>query len=218
MARANAKEGKGCLFQGCLVGVVLLAVLLVAVLLGAGFAKRKLKALTDTAPAPLPKVQMPPEQVDKVVLRMRRFQQEIHQRRSTPPLVLTAEEIDAVLASDQAFEQARDKVYVTAIEGGLIKAQLSLPLTQTGFRFFRGRYFNGMADLELSLTNGNLRLVAKDITVKGKPLPRWIMSRIAGRNFAQDLNANSRGAVALDQLHSIKVEDGKLVIVPNDFK
>src|SRR5207244_677439 len=133
--------------------------------------------------------------------------------RSTAPLALTSDEINALIATDPDLQPLKGKLYVT-LENDHIKGQLSVSMDEAGLPMFRGRYLNGSGTLSLSLRTGILRLTAQEIAIKGKPLPDLYMQDIRKQNLARNINNNPRASVALDRLDSIEVKDGKLIIVP----
>ena len=71
----------------------------------------------------------------------------------------------------------KGKVYV-GLDGNKVKAQVSLPLGQTGLPFSRNRYLNGDATLDVSLRNGMLGVYLEQINVKGKPLPSVYVQKL----------------------------------------
>jgi hypothetical protein len=50
--------------------------------------------------------------------------------------------------------------------------------------------------------------------VKDRPIPEVYMEQIRKQNLAESINNDPRAAAALDRLKEIKVQDGKLVVVP----
>ena len=59
---------------------------------------------------------------------------------------------------------------------------------------------------------------AEDITVKGKPLPEVYMDKIRKQNLVQGINDDPHSSAALDKLEEIKVQKGKLLIVPKSVQ
>jgi len=207
------KARRGCLFYGCLTGIVCLVAMLAAVLIGLHQLKKMVKEYTDTGPLPLPQVQLPPGELERVKRQVDEFRLAIQENRSASPLSLTGDEINALIANDPAFQALKGKVNVS-IEGDRVKGQVSLPMDQIGLPRFRGRYLNGTATFALSLQNGALRIEPDQVLVKGKPLPAVYLDAIRKQDLAGNVNNNPSAATALSRLQSIRIEDGKLVIVP----
>ncbi len=64
------------------------------------------------------------------------------------------------------------------------------------------------------LKDGHLRVNAEHLLVKGKPLPRLYMRKIRSQNLAEQVNVDPRASMALESLETVRVEDGKLLIIP----
>jgi hypothetical protein len=126
---------------------------------------------------------------------------------------LTSDDINAWIATSPGGQSLTGKVYVT-IEGDQLKGQVSLPMGQIGLPMFRGRYLNGAVTFSLSFRNGVLHVTAQDITVKGKPLPSVYMQQIRQTDLAQSATNDPETRSALERYEEIKIEDGKLIIVP----
>jgi hypothetical protein len=207
------KRQRGCLFYGCLIGTVCLGAVLLALLLGLYEVRKMILQFTDSQPLPLPTLSMSQAEMEKVQQRFDGFLDSVRVGRQTQSLVLTGDELNALLATEPGVRGLKGKLYVS-IEGDRLKAQLSLRMSDVGLPFFRGRYLNGTATLGLSLQNGSLQLAPETITVKGKPLPSVYMNRIQGQDFTQGLTNNPRASAVLDHLQSIEVKDGTIVLVP----
>jgi len=207
------KKPRGCFFYGCITGLVLLLVMLVGLLLGVHYVKKMFNEFTDTKPLPLPVVQMSPAEIKKLHERLDAFDKALKEHRPTEPLVLTADEINAWIATSPGGQSATGKVYVT-IEGDQLKGQVSLPMAELGLSIFKGRYLNGAVTFTLSFRKGVLHLTAQDITVKGKPLPTVYMQQIRQTDLAKDSANDPETKASLERFEEIKIENGKLIIVP----
>lgn len=207
------KRRRGCLFYGCLSGTACLVLILVAFLIGLHQLKRMVNFYTDARPASLPTVQLTPAEIDEVKQRVESFQDAVRSGRPTPPLALTADEINAFIQTDPNFARVKGKLHIT-IEGSRVKGQVSLPLDDLGLRIFRGRYLNASGIFAIRLQSGNLIVTPDVLVVKGKPLPGVYMDKFRSQNFAEALNSDSRASVALNHLQEIRVTDGKLILVP----
>ena len=208
------KGRRGCFFYGCLTGLFLLLLIVIAFLLGLRQVKKMVTDFTDPRPVPLPTMQMSSNEIAAVRRRVDEFRENARAMRPTPQLTLTAEELNALIATDPDLQPLKDKIYVSTIEGDKIKGQISILLEELGLPIFRGRYLNGIATFRLSFKNGYLKLMIEDLIVKGKPLPDTYMQKIRTQNLARNINLNPRASAALDRIESIEVKDGKLVIIP----
>jgi len=111
----------------------------------------------------------------------------------------------------------KGKLYVK-LSGDQAEGQLSVPMESVGLTLFRGRYLNGIGTFRISLQNGQIRLRTLSLVVKGKRIPEVYMAQIRKQNLAEGINGQPRPAAALDKLQDIKIQDGKLVIVPKQKK
>jgi hypothetical protein len=207
------KKPRGCFFYGCISGLALLLVMVVALLLGVHYVKKMINTFTDDKPLPLPVVQLSPEQNKALHERLDAFDKALKEHRDTPPLALTGDEINAWIATSPSGQSLTGRVYVT-IDGDQLKGQVSLPMSQLGLPFFRGRYLNGSVTFSLSFSNGVLHVIARDVTVKGQPLPNVYMQRIRQTDLAQNAMENPNTRSALERYEEIKIANGKLIVVP----
>jgi hypothetical protein len=214
------KPRRGCLFYGCITGLVLLLLIAVGGLVAMHYAKKALTGLvnqyTDTQPVTLPTVQMPPAEVDKLKQRFADFQEAVKAQRQTPPLVLTADEINALIASGPDKQSMKGKFYVR-LDENRVKGELSLPLQEVlPWKMVKGRYLNGNGTFNVALQNGVLFVAPQTIEVKGKPVPEMYMQGIRKQNFAQGLANEPAATAVLQGLQDIQVKDGRLIVVPKE--
>jgi hypothetical protein len=170
---------------------------------------------TDSQPMELPTVQMSQAEIDQVKQRFDAFEKAVREQRAAEPLVLSADDVNALIANGSGRESMKGKLYVS-LEGGQVKGQLSLPLQEVGLSLFKGRYLNGTATFDLSFTNGVLCVAAQNIEVKGKPVPETFMQEFRKQNLAAGFAQQPAIASALQGLEEIRVSDGKLVVVPKE--
>jgi hypothetical protein len=203
---------RGCFFYGCIIASVLAVLLMVAVGLGFYFLYRALGRLveeyTATAPRELPKVEIPSEERESVKERFDAFRHAIDSGTPTEPLVLTADDLNALI---EERTDLKGKVFVT-IEGDKLKGQVSIPLEALGLAMFRGRYLNGEAELKVSLSNGALFITLESIEVNGKRPPEEFLTQLRQQNMAKDAYKNPKNAEQIRKLESIEIKDGKIVI------
>src|SRR5579864_5568721 len=136
MADEGGKRRRGCLFYGAITAIVLFVFVLVAALLGLRMVKKMLNEFTDTKPMPLPTVSLPPDQMSGLKSRVNAFQQALHQHQQTPPLMLTSDELNALIENDPNLQPLKDKLFVNIV-GTQLGGQISVPLDQVGLPFFK---------------------------------------------------------------------------------
>jgi hypothetical protein len=207
------KRRRGCLFYGCITGIICLVAILLALLLGLHQFKKVLSQYTDTRPMPLPAAQMDPAQASQVQRRVESFQEALRGGHAASALVLTADDIDALIATSPDFQAMKGKVYVT-INESQVKAQVSVPMDQIGLPLFKGHYLNGTGTFAVSLQNGTLLVALQEMTVKGKPLPAIYLDKLRNQNLAAGFNSNPNASAVLNRLEDIRISDGKLTLVP----
>jgi hypothetical protein len=213
MTDEKAKRRRGCLFYGCLGASFFFAIMLIGALVGLRYAKKMFTDFTDSKPMPLPQVQLSPTELDALQRRIETFRTSVKQGQPAGPLTLSADEINALIATDPDVKAFREKIYVT-LEGDQLKSQVSLPMQELGLPVFKDRYLNGTGTFDLVFSSGMLRLSPRSFVVKGKPLPEIYLEKARKQNLAASLNEDARGKAALEQLQEIKIKDGQLIIIP----
>jgi len=204
------KRRRGCLFYGCLTSCILVLVVLAGLILGY---LKILNSFTDLKPTALPTVDMSDAEKQQVRQRVDAFRNDVRSAHPTQPLSLTANEINALIATDPNLKALNGKLYVT-IEGNQVKGQLSVPTSDIGLGIFKHRYINGSGGLNVSLTNGTLFLSLQSLAIKGRPIPEKYMQQVRAQNLAQGINDDPKASAGLNKLKSIEVKDGKLLIEP----
>jgi len=213
MDEQTAKPRKDFFRYSCLVGLVLLLMVVLGGLFGLYYAKKMFNDFTDTKPEPLPPVRLSRAEIDQVQQRIDLFRQAVRMGKTTEPLQLTADEINALIATDPDLNVLKGKLYVK-LSGNKAEGQLSVPMEAVGLPLFKGRYLNGTGTFDIGLHNGQLRLHTLGFVAKGKRIPDVYMDQIRKQNLAEGINSQPRAAAALDRLQAIKIQDGKLIIEP----
>ncbi|NLT70685.1 MAG: hypothetical protein GXX91_08315 [Verrucomicrobiaceae bacterium] len=209
--------GCGC---GCL-GLLLLLVI------GVYFAVSKLKtAATElvanyTAAAPV-KVEIPPispAQVDQAVEKFSAFQASLSGGGEAEPLVLSGQDINALIQNHVSFKPLTDRASVT-VEGSTLRSQVSVNLEDLDIPVpfladaVAGKYFNGVATFTPGMVAGRPALYIEDLKVNGMAIPEQVMSEFRKTNLLEEALKNSEFATAIEKIEDIRVKDGVLTIVP----
>jgi hypothetical protein len=210
------KQPRGCFFYGCLFSVILLVVLVVVI--GGSlyavfrYAVNTAKEYTDTVAVVMPPVKMPEPQ--RVVLRAKveDFGKGLDARRATPPIVLTADDLNALADDNPMF---KGKVHIDIV-GDKVTAKISVPLSQMGLDFaeLKGRYLNGSAVLRVSLKDGVLDVRADSVEARGKPLPPALTKAFRDQNVLEKSLDDPKARMAIDKLESVVVKDGTVILTP----
>lgn len=221
MIDETVKPRRGCFFYGCVISLVLLLLLAIAGLVAVHYAKKALTGVinnyTETQAMALPAVRMSPADFDALKKRIAAFQEGVKADRPMPPLALTADEINALIASGPDKHSLKGKLYVS-FDDGRVKGELSLPLGDLGWKMVRGRYLNGSGTFDVSLRNGALSISPQSIVVKGRPVPEIYMKGIRNQNFAAAITNQPDATSVLQGLQELQVKDNKLVIVPKQVQ
>lgn len=206
---------RGCWLYGCL---ITLALALIGVI--AGFlilrhvVHQTVMSYTDTTPAKLPDLVITQPEIEAAQQRWKTFFEGLKGNQPLPPLTLTADDLNALIAST-GTNALRDKLRVT-IENNQLKGQVSFPLDRLQNGMLQGRYLNGTILFKVGLQDGVLTVRAESIEVKDQPLPGWLMSRIRAQNWAQNLMNDMNAVAVLQNLESIVVTNDALVVTPKN--
>lgn len=220
MSDTQPPKKRGCFFYGCITCVVLFLVLAIGGSLVVWYTVHTVNGLvleyTDTVPMPLPKVDMPADELARLKARVAAFSHALDAHTNTPPLVLTSRELNALMTNDADVKRMglNDAFYVD-LEGDHIKGQVSLPLDQfpkLPLVHTAGRYLNGTADFAAEVTNSALSLTIMAMEAKGKPLPPKFMAGLQQKNLADDINRNPTNTAAMSRFDSIEIKDSTLII------
>jgi len=206
------KQKHGCWFYGCLT----LAILALLAAIGTWIAFRYfvktasgwIEGYTSTNRIQIEQVSISQGELKSLQDRVASFSEALAGQKGSPELVLTADDINALIQHDPEYKDVKDKLYVM-LEGDQIKGKLSMPLDQVGFK---DRYLNGLATIKVTLAEGVLNINLKDVQVGDKPLPPAMLSELRKYNFAQNIQNDPDAQRSLQKFESIQVKDSKLII------
>lgn len=216
MSEAQTGKGRGCFFYGCLTLVILFVVGSIALYFGTRyFIGRLVAQYTSPTPMAVPKVEGTPEEIKGVQDRFKVFADALKAGRQTPPLSLSEKELNLLINHAPQAGEFKDNVHV-AIVGNKLRGTLSLPLERLGWRWFKGRYFNGVAEVKAALENGVLLVTLDALEVNGKPVPEQAMAAIRNQNLAKDLYKDAASVEVLQRIERLIVEDGRLLVKPRE--
>ena len=207
---APPRKGRGCLFYGCLTCLVLLLIMAVLAVVVVRFIKNQVNTYTDTQPMKLPRVEMTDADYQQLERRVKAFGDAMEKGTPIESLILTERDLNALIARAANMKELADKVYVS-VNGTEVRGQVSIPLSRLGW-LGKGRYLNGEATFNVSLENGVLIVTAREIKVKGKPLPETFMSQLRRENLAKEAYKNPKNAEAIRQLDTIQVQESQVLI------
>src|SRR5262245_2371354 len=218
-AASQPAKQRGCFFYGCITVLVLMVLFGIAGFLLIRYGLNKLTAFveqyTDTRPMTLESVQMSTSDYQQLDKRVTAFADAVNARKATPPLVLTGEDINALIANNPGWKSLKDKVYVTITEDQ-IKGKVSIPMDELaqapGLSRLKGRYLNGSAGFKVSLANAVLLVTIQSLEAKGQSPPPPIMAQLQAVNFAQNTSQDPKTQEMISRLESIEIKDGMLTL------
>jgi hypothetical protein len=215
MMPAEKPRRHGCLFWGGIIAGILLLLVLIAGYAGYRYVRHAVNEYTDTKPLEMPTVQLSGTEITNLQKRVRNFDTAIKADKPAEPLVLTSDEVNALIAENNKSNSTLPptRLYFS-FNDDRVQAQLSVPTDSIGLRMLKGRYFNGSGDFALSVHNGRLMLTVKSLSVKGKPLPEQFMQSLRSENFAASWTNDVELNQALAKLQDVKIQNGKLIVVP----
>ena len=208
----GAKWGIGC-SSGCL---ILLLVVGIVTYLAYVKVKEGVTQMLDEYTSTTPIVFVTPEAdqatVDEVIQRFDAFSDAMKNGSESQPLILTGKEINLLIYHHPDWQELAGKTEVT-IEGDQLTGEISLPIGEL-FPILEGRYLNGMATLRIGLENGVLVGYIDAIRMADKEAPPEMITELQRQNIFQDAQSDPEMRRLIQELEEIRVEDGKLIIVP----
>ncbi len=222
MTEEKKSTGRGCVFYGFLtVGLVFLGVIA-----GIYFGTRKavqyaIETYTTNAPAPIPLLQLPPaEQRTLANSLLQRFEASAN-KQGPADLVIGEDELNVLIAQSADLRAYNRHVYLQP-QGQELKAFVSLPLDQfktwqdfarkMGGAAYSGRYLNGLAYLNLVVTNNSVKVAPRKLVVSAKSLPDQFIAQFPWSTLTEPINTNQNFRSALERVDSVTVQDGKVHI------
>ncbi len=177
-------------------------------------------AYTDIAPLAMPDVEYTEEFTEEVEDRVEAFAEalKVEDSPETVPLKaleLNEEELNALLHADESL---RDTMHLS-FEDGRLRTQLSIPLdsdVELGpwRASMRGRYINGIAELELGVGEKGLQATLLSFEASGKPVPGWMLKVLQRELNKEGFLDSDEVQQIMGQLEGIEVVGDRLVFSP----
>jgi hypothetical protein len=211
----------GCVFYGCLTLGILGLLLGTGLGVGAWYVMKKFNAMveeyTAVEPVELPSVEMSESDYAALTERVTGFGQALRDGTAVEPLVLTADEINVLLARGAVSEAWQGRLHVR-MEGDQVRGQMSLPLDLLAqhrlFARLRGRYLNGAVRLGVGMEGGRLAVRLVGAEVNGQAIPAEVMQALQSVNLADPAYNDPAQAGTLSRIGRVEVKEGRLVVVP----
>jgi hypothetical protein len=197
--------------RGCLTTLAVLAVVVGGGYLAYRYAvQRVVASYTEPAPLDLGEPALSPSELGALDGRAAAFAHAVRNKHPVEPLVLSGEELTALVARIPDFRRLGGRARFSIGEGE-IQSDLSIPLERLGYP---DRWFNGSAAFAVTLADGVLVVTLRSFSVKGESVPEWIVARLRNRNLATELYGQAQTASIVARLESIEVGNGRIKIVP----
>lgn len=213
-------RGRGCL----LYGLITAALVFIGVIGGIYFGTRKavryaIETYTTNAPTTIPALQIPPVQQRNIATDLLK---QFETRANSPgadDLVLDEQQLNVLISQPSEMRSYKGHVYLQP-QGEELKAFVSLPLDQfkqwqefaqkMGGTNYAGRYLNGLAYINLVVTNGSLAVAPRKVVVSAKSLPDQFLSQFPWNALTQPINENANFRSALQRVDAVTVQDSKV--------
>lgn len=154
---------------------------------------------------PFSPITLPQEQRDAAWARAKAFFDAVGRKETPPELLLTADEVNALL--ERVFqEDGAELPGRVDFAGDRIHAELSIPL--------RGLYLNGSGTISVGFSEGILQVFVTQLEVNDKPLPEALMDLTKNHNLAAPFVSDPELRALLGRLQYVTVTNGKLKITP----
>jgi hypothetical protein len=221
-ASASGSGGKwlfgcGC---GCLVALLLFAI-------GSYFAYTKVREVaadlvaeySANEPVPVEITPLSDSQIDQSLAKFSAFEAGMDGSADPVPLVLTGQDINALIQAHPSFEALAGRASVT-VEGNTLRSRLSLNLGELDIPIpflaeaVEGRYFNGVATFSLGMAVGRPALYIERLEVNGAEIPAEIMGEISKQNLLEELVKEPQFAAMVEKIEDIRIAKDELTIVP----
>lgn len=200
------------MFYGCLSLSILGLLAIVLGVVGYFWVKsttaRWIRDYTDTAPAPIEKVQYSPAQMDALNARVAAFTDALEKGKGSTELVLSAEDLNALIANQK---ELANRLFVRIDEDN-VKGDVSFPLPDIGPFKLKGRYLNGTAAFKVALENGTLDVRLQEVLVKGKPLPGMFFNELKKQNLASNAQQDPKTAADIQRFESIRITNSTVIL------
>lgn len=201
---------------GCLGLVILMIVgVVVTIYLVKSWFGGVVEEYTSPAPAALPALALSDEEIKDAQDRAQAFAVSLEAGQPAQPLILTADEINALIQNHPDWKNVEGKLYVV-IEDDLLTGKISIPMEQVfPLEMVKGRYLNGAATFDVYVRNGMLHVYMKNLVVNDQPVPQNFMQSLGTENMAKDTNTkNPEAAEFFNKIESLEIKDGKIIITP----
>lgn len=214
---------------GCGLGCLgLLLICLVVFALGVFATQRKANEYADriTSDKPVefvyPEIQM--HELEEILLRYDNFVENLENRETATPLILSAEDINILINHHDHFSLVEDRLKV-AITNNEISAEIGvetaifdsyIPSTIPFLRkALKGKFINGEAKFDIGVSNTKWKLYIRDFRLADIETPEELSNYVTSKNWLGHINLDPKFKKVLKKISEIKIENNLLYIKPS---
>jgi hypothetical protein len=191
--------------------VVVMVILLGLVGAGGYIFYQKALEYTSTEAAAIPIYQTTPEKMREVNDRVDAFKK-AYDANAEAQMELSGDDINAIIATSPKWEEMKGKLYVRVADN-LFYVDASIPLTDVAG--FSDRFLNGTVGFDISVENGDPKLVPKTVQLNGKALPQQYQQSAGdgfSKGFVEEIQKNPDSKAFFQRVKSLKVEGDRVHI------
>ena len=217
--------GGNCCLLGCVGLVVLSVASVVGVIWGIPAGARWFRdTYTGSEPTALPRVAVTQAQVAELQTRFQAFEAAVNTPGAPAVLVLTADDINRMIAEEKRKKPSPEQVFVE-IKDGRITARVTVPFDTAATSSedreildklgLKGRHLNAGVTFTLSVANGRLAVELQEVIANGNRLPGVFVSllrKALKEGIEKGLTQNPDAQKSLKQLESVEVKDDRVLI------
>ena len=213
------RQGLGCFAKGCLTLVIAGFVFLVICIFGGWFVlNRLINKYTSTEPARIEATQPTPAESQAAEAKWNALRTAIRNNQETS-VEFTATDINALIANDPDFRDARGHVHVD-IANSIVSLDLSAPLESMKWRAARDRWFNGNIRFGMTFIDDDFSFELKSAEANGYHLPSILFTSDFERSFNRSFNERFRSSSVKHRernddfrhIRSVSVQDDKVIV------
>ncbi len=221
MSEKKKRSKLGCLAMGCLSVVVAVIAGALMLYFGAKYALNyALNEFTDDRPTAFEESALSLEESVTLKSKFDNFRKRADVNLPSEPLELGTDEINHLIETDPTFSTLKDKVRLKIVKNE-VRGNISIPIDIVRQIYpdfpqmdaLSGRYLNAEVTVNLWLRQGELQAYLKQMSVKGKPVPDNIMSKIQDRDLLKDDRIGGQLRKQFNKLRDVKVENGKIILI-----
>lgn len=212
-----------CLVVGCALtgAIAILLVIASAVLFTVGMPMLldyAINEYTTEESLELPIVEIGEKELEELTARVEEFGNAMEAGDPAAPLVLSGDDINAMIQNDPDLSEIGDKVYVMITDDDQITGQVTIPVDELvpDIESAQGRYFNGEATFNVAVVGGMLVVKINSLSINGQTVPEEFMAGMRQENLARDMMNDPDARAAFEKIDDIAVRDGALHIIPKN--